>query len=146
MIPSTSREYEGFITTQLTNPGAGNELNYQILPNRRWRIVSIWCDFLTSAVAGNRILTFFRINNAMSSQFSASPVVQTASLTWRYYWTPGIEPLDFTAVDARLYPALSDQFILGGTDYLRTTVYNRQAGDTISNIFVSAYTSYDLSQ
>jgi len=146
MIPSISREFEGFTTFQIANPGAGNEINFLIPANRRLRIVSIWNDFLTSVVAGNRILTFFRINNAMSSQFSASPVVQTQGLTWRYYWTPGIEPLDFTAVDGRLYPALSDQLILGGGDYLRTTVYNRQAGDTISNIFISAYTSYDLSQ
>ncbi|GIV04115.1 MAG: hypothetical protein KatS3mg015_2945 [Fimbriimonadales bacterium] len=123
----------GLTVASDTNPSAGSEATVTIPAGSVRRIVSVQFTLVTSATAANRRVVVI-VDDGTNELFRvASPTDQTASITGRYSFVPGLggSP-SYQAVAASnnvcILPGPPGLALLPGYR-IRTTTNNLQAGD-----------------
>lgn len=126
------------------NPAAGANLSTRIdiifatdpatASTRTYQILSVKAALVTSAAVANRRVELAILTpGAITSNILPSPLDQTASLGWSYFWSP--RGSDATAVaGTHVSLALPHPLIVRGDYIMRIDVQAIQAADQIQDV------------
>lgn len=128
-----SKDVFNYHFSSVTNPGAGNQIDFTPPANARAEL--LWCQFqlATDANVSNRILQMYLNNGSVTMYINASPVMHVASTTYMYVAGQHLQPTDNTARNYILLPLPVDLMILEGWT-IETVLTGGQAGDTYTAI------------
>jgi hypothetical protein len=113
-----------------TDPAAGAAIAHTVPDNVRWRILAAVLRLVTDATAANRTVSV-ELQSATNTLWRGdAAVVQTASLTRDYFFTPGL-PVNPAAFDSGngLAVRLPTYPMMIGGDTIAFTALNLQVGD-----------------
>ena len=117
------------------NPGAGNNWSVTVPNNVLLHLRGVSFQFLTDANVANRYPTLLVNNGTADVIVIPSVVLQTASVT--YQWCFSIEAYPITtAVNNHATARIPRQVVMAPGWTLSSSVWNLQAGDTITNIYI----------
>lgn len=97
-----------------------------------FQLVHLQTQFDTDANAADRTVLLTVLQNTIPFTFAASPVIQTASKTWFYHFSLGIN--NYThASGKRIFVPLPDRLRLNGSALITLVALDKQAGDRFTN-------------
>lgn len=120
------------------NPAVGNPLQWSIPSNRVGHIVFVQFSLVTSANVGDRLpLVYMGGSGGINGPYSPSPLVQAASLTWTYYFSMGIAPVDYSTNFQMVFAVLGCcYFGKSSTDQLVINANGLDPLDQIQGIYI----------
>jgi hypothetical protein len=114
-----------------TDPGPGNIIMEYVPSGTRWKLISLFCTFTTSATAGNRAVYLYFLDS-LGLWLAVPPgVLQPASSVAYYTWSIGVQ--NYTPAVALYYamPLPADLYLQAGADIM-VAASGMQAGDDFS--------------
>lgn len=82
-----------------------SDKSFTVPEGETWLVRSAYVELVTTATAGNRVVTVRQTNSADETLASSSAATQAASLTHRYTFTPGGQvATGSSAVQGAVYP------------------------------------------
>jgi hypothetical protein len=135
----TPTETTGWVhTVTVGNPAAGADWSAVVPTNTRWRVISFFAQFQTSATVATRAVSLAVTGGGQFVFVGSAIATQLASLINDYSgaqltpYTPGLATILTLPIPPNLY--LSQ--LSGGTNSVASQTNNLQAGDQWSNINV----------
>lgn len=120
-----------------SNPGAGNNLSVSLSATRRLLIHHVQFKLTTDANAGDR-LAVVDGDAGIGLQESPAIVVQPASTVRTYMFSIGASDVDHGSINAKIYSSLAEQMYTDPTNLFAISIFNLKAGDTITEIVITA--------
>jgi hypothetical protein len=114
-----------------TDPGPGNIIMEYVPSGTRWKLISLFCTFTTSATAGNRAVYLYFLDS-LGLWLAVPPgVLQPASSVAYYTWSIGVQ--NYAPAVALYYamPLPADLYLQAGADIM-VAASGMQAGDDFS--------------
>jgi hypothetical protein len=129
------------ITVQIPDPAAGNPVQYRVPNNEVIQVVGVKLTLATEIAVVERRVRILLVDSLGASpiQASVSSFVQNASLTWDYWFSCGIVPVDDSDHEYQLYNPLACGLQLQEVEQLSIQATGIQPNDQISDIYIRFY-------
>jgi hypothetical protein len=127
-------------TVHVADPGAGNPANYQVAANEVIQIVGVRLELTTSALPAERRVYMYILDplGANPIEVSVSHLVQNNNLTWDYWFSCGIAPVD-ASHELNVFDPLACGLQLFDQERFSITALSMVGGDVISDIYLRFY-------
>lgn len=125
----------------VAGPAMGDPIIYTVPSNQVIQVVGLRFELTTGVVAADRRVAVFAYQDVATGlvQGSVASIIQTASLTWTYYFSCGIAPVDATHEAYTVFAPLACGIQLQAGEQLQIIPYNMDAGDQFSAMVIRLY-------